>query len=332
MSESRFPALADLVAKAHVITLPLNTKFRGLSERELVLIEGTKGWTEWSPFVEYSDEEAATWLTASIEFGFDEIPMPLRTEIPINATLPAINNPDEIDRVLARFGSFTSIKIKVAESTDSAAADLARISYVAEKLPNVKIRLDANGAWSVDEAVAFAKQLSGIQIEYLEQPCQTLEELDELKKKLKEKSLNFLIAADESVRKANDPAAAIQSGAADVLILKNQPLGGVSRVLQLIKSTNSPVVISSALESSVGISMSAYLAAAIPNLEFTCGLGTAAMLQADVTDEPLIPIDGKIPVRRVDVSPEKLIAYAASDERKNWWLQRLERCYKIVAN
>ncbi|MFM6971129.1 MAG: enolase C-terminal domain-like protein, partial [Rhodoluna sp.] len=193
-------------------------------------------------------------------------------------------------------------------------------------------RLDANGAWSVAEAVEFAKRLSGYNIDFLEQPCETIEELADLKSELQAHSLNIKIAADASIRKADDPMRAAQSQVADILILKNQPLGGIAKVLELAEAANVPAVISSALESSVGISMSAYLAAALPDLKYACGLGTASMLQADVTDEPLIPRDGKIPVRRVNVSAEKLAEFSSTEERKRWWLERLKRCYEILTN
>ena len=329
MSQNQIPALADLVSAARIVALPLRTKFRGLEEREILLFEGPNGWTEWSPFVEYTDEEAAVWLAAAIDFGYGEMPPLHRERIAVNATLPAVD-PALVERVLTNFGEFSTVKIKVAETGQRIGDDIARIQRVHELYPETKVRLDANGGFEIEQAVDLVYQLQalGINIEYFEQPVASIAEMAELRLQLSR--LGVLIAADESVRKVSDPLAVAQANAADILVLKAAPLGGISRALSIAAEAELPVVISSALDSSVGLSMGAYLAAAIPELKFDCGLATSALLAGDVTREPLRPQNGFIDVRRVDVDESKLELFAAQDHRQDWWLERLERVYKLL--
>jgi O-succinylbenzoate synthase len=295
----------------------------------MVLFEGPNGWAEWSPFVEYEAEEAAVWLAAALEFAYGNLPTLNRKSIPVNATLPAVA-PDQVAKVLGRFGSFKTVKIKVAEKGQTMTNDLARIAQVMELYPQTKIRLDANGGYQVEEALDLAKELvkRSVPLEYLEQPVQSIAEMAELRLKLDE--LGVKIAADESVRKVSDPLAVAHANAADVLILKAAPLGGIAPAIQLAREAGLPVVISSALESSVGLSMGAHLAAALPDLEFDCGLATAALLAGDVTRNPLMSVDGQIEVRRVEVDEDLLNTFKTEEHREDWWLERLEACYKLL--
>ena len=329
MSQNQIPALADLVSAARIVSLPLRTKFRGLEERELLLFEGPNGWAEWSPFIEYPDEEAAAWLAAAIDFGYGNLPAMHRDRIPVNATLPAVA-PDLVEKVLSNFGEFSTVKIKVAEPGQSASADLARVSKVKELFPDSKIRLDANGGFEIEEALDLVNQLQmlGVHLEYFEQPVASIAEMAVLRLQLSR--LDVKIAADESVRKVSDPLAVAQANAADILVLKAAPLGGINRALAIAAEAELPVVISSALDSSVGLSMGAHLAAAIPNLKFDCGLATSALLAGDVTREPLRAENGFIDVRRVEVDKSKLETFKAQDHREDWWLERLERVYKLL--
>ena len=323
------PALTDLLASARVVSLPLRTKFRGVVDREVMLFEGPNGWAEWSPFLEYPDEEAAVWLSAAIEFAYGGMPTLHRDRIAVNATLPAVT-PDQVERVLARYGTFGTVKIKVAEPGQTPGQDVDRIVAVRKLYPDAKIRLDANGGWSPELSFSFIKALAGqgIELEYLEQPCKTIDELARLRQMIAESSFNVPIAADESVRKASDPMAVVEAEAADILVLKAAPLGGVSRALEIARGAGLPVVVSSALDSSVGISMGAHLAAALPELRFDCGLATASLLAGDVTREPLLPVDGFIDVRRVEIDQQKLDIFEAEDHRIDWWVDRLDRAFK----
>ncbi len=322
-------ALEEILATAKVVSIPLKTKFRGVLVREALLFEGPMGWAEWSPFLEYQDAEAAVWLAAAIEFASDELPPLYRDRIAINATLPAVS-PAEVAGVLAEFGAFGTVKIKVAEPGQNLNHDLQRIFKVHQLFPKAKIRLDANAGFDIRTAAMLAYTMveNGVPLEYFEQPVASLQDMASLKEQLQR--VGVKIAADESVRKAQDPLAVAQAGAADILVIKAAPLGGIGRAAQVVDQAGLPAVISSALETSVGISMGLHLAAALPDLPYACGLGTVALLASDVVSEPLVAIDGFLPVKRVTPDAAKLQELAATPERTKWWLERLERCYRLL--
>jgi len=323
------PSLSELLADARVVALPLVTRFRGIELREAMLLRGPQGWTEFSPFTEYADAEASSWLLGAIDFGWTPTPPALRDRIPVNATLPSVSA-DAVEGILARYAGTRTVKVKVAEPGQELADDVARVKATREFLgPEGRIRVDANGGWNVDEAEHAAHALAGFDLEYLEQPCASVEELVELRGRLHDWQLP--IAADESVRKAEDPLAVARAGAADLLVIKAQPLGGIHRALEIIADASLPVVVSSALETSVGVSMGAALAAAIPELDFDCGLATVGLFEADVATTPLIAADGSIPVTRVELDEDALTRFAASQVRELWWRARLERCYAHLA-
>jgi O-succinylbenzoate synthase len=323
------PSVAELLETARIVSLPLVTRFRGIEVREAMLLHGPNGWTEFSPFLEYGDDEASAWLAGAIDFGWGPETPRRRDSIPVNATLPAVG-PDDVEEVLSRFPGARTVKVKVAERGQGLADDVARVRAARAFLgAEGRIRVDANGGWNVDEAERAAHALDPYDLEYLEQPCATVEELVDLRARLHDWSLP--IAADESVRKADDPLRVAREGAADILVLKAQPLGGVAAALRIAAEAGLPVVVSSALDTSVGLSMGAHLAAALPDLEYDCGLGTAALLAADVTENPLTPSAGAIPVRRVEPDPALLDAHAAAPERDAWWRERLTRCAELLA-
>ncbi|MBD3758435.1 MAG: o-succinylbenzoate synthase [Microbacterium sp.] len=328
MDAVSFPALSDLRATARVVSLPLVTRFRGIDAREALLLEGPQGWTEFSPFVEYDDAEAAAWLTAAIDFGWHPQPAPVRDAVAVNATVPAVA-PASVPAVLARFDGCRTAKVKVAERGQTLADDVARVRAVRAAMgPEGRIRLDANGGWNVDEAEHAVHALAEFDLEYLEQPCASVPELADLRERIAD--WDIAVAADESVRKADDPVAVARAGAADLIVVKAQPLGGVRRALEIVADAGLPAVVSSALDTSVGIAMGVALAAALPDLDYDCGLGTASLLAADVTTTPLRPENGALPVRRVEPDATLLEAHAASPERRDWWLARLERCYALL--
>jgi O-succinylbenzoate synthase len=323
------PALRDLTATARVVALPLVTRFRGIDVREAVLFEGPHGWTEFSPFAEYDDDEAATWLEASIDFGWRPTPPALRDRIPVNATVPAVDA-DSVAAVLARFPGCRTAKVKVAGGDQTLAQDVARVRATREALgPEGRVRVDANGGWNVDEAEHAIHALAEFDLEYVEQPCATVAELAEIGVRIA--YMGIPIAADESVRRASDPVAVAEAGAADLLVIKAQPLGGTRRALAIVEAAGLPVNVSSALDTSVGLAMGAALAAAVPELDYDCGLGTASLLAADVARDPLLPENGSIEVRRVLPDPALLDRYAADPDRTAWWLARLERCHALLA-
>ncbi|CAN5236613.1 o-succinylbenzoate synthase [soil metagenome] len=322
------PTLAELLDDAQVVSLPLVTRFRGIEVREVMLLRGPEGWTEFSPFAEYDDTEAAAWLAAAIDFGWSVAPLALRDSIPVNATLPAVG-PEAVDGILARYAGTRTVKVKVAESGQVLMDDVARVRAVRAFLgPEGRIRVDANGGWNIDEAEHAAHALAEFDLEYLEQPCGTIAELVELRERLHDWQLP--IAADESVRKSADPLEVAREGAADLLVIKAQPLGGIAAALAIVAEAGLPVVVSSALETSVGIAMGAHLAAAISDLPFDCGLATVGLLEHDPAVEPLVARDGAIEVRRPELDERALRDYAADPARDAWWRARLERCYRLL--
>ncbi len=313
------PSVSDVVDRLHVVALPMRVKFRGITVREVALIDGPAGWGEFGAFLEYEPPEAAAWLAAAVEAAYNPPPPTLRDRIPINATVPAVAAA-QVPEVLARFPGARTAKVKVAEPGQTLADDVARVNAVRDRVP--KVRVDANGGWSVAEAVDAARALTADgPLEYLEQPCATVPELAELRR-----LVDVPIAADESIRKAEDPLHVVRSGAADVAVLKVAPLGGVARMLAIARQIDIPVVVSSALDSAVGIGRGLLAAGALPELRYACGLGTGGLFVDDVA-EPLTPVDGYLPVATATPDPARLAALAAPAERRQWWIDRINACY-----
>jgi O-succinylbenzoate synthase len=307
----------------------MKVKFRGVLQRETMLVRGPAGWGEFGPFPEYGDEEASRWLASAIEAGWQGFPTPLRFSIPVNATVPAVAAAAVPD-VLARFGRVDAVKVKVAEPGQSFADDVARVAAVRAAVPEAALRVDANGGWSVDEAVKALTRLADFDLEYAEQPAMTIDGLGQVRSRLRTAGVPVKIAADESVRKETDPLLVARSGAADLIVVKVAPLGGVRRALEIVKCAGLPAVVSSALDSSVGIRAGVALAAALPELPYACGLGTVSLMAADVTEDSLKADDGAITVREVVISDELLERYAAPPDRQAWWLDRLRRTHAFL--
>lgn len=323
------PSLDDVLSRSHVVRVPLTTRFRGVEHREAVLLDGPAGWSEFAPFAEYGDAESSVWLAAALDFGWRESSAPvLRSSIPVNATLPAVPLARIAD-VLSRFGECRTVKIKVAEPGETLDDDIARVREVRRLLgPAGRIRLDANGSWTVDEAEHAVRALEQFDLEYVEQPCATVPELAELRRRIHR--IDVLVAADESVRKAADPLAVARAEAADLLVIKAAPLGGIDRALAIVAESGLPAVVSSALDTSVGLAMGAALAARLPALDFDCGLGTAALLADDVT-ATMLPVDGAITVARAVPTMDALARLAAPEPLAAAWRQRLGRSYALLS-
>ena len=313
------PPLEELLQRLHVVALPMRVRFRGITVREVALIDGPAGWGEFGAFVEYGPREASAWLASGVEAAYRPAPTPLRDRIPINATVPAVDAA-RVPEVLARFPGARTAKVKVAEPGQTLADDLARVEAVREHVPTV--RVDANGGWTLEEAVAAAHALGPL--EYLEQPCATVEELAELRRRV-----DIPVAADESIRKASDPLRVVRAGAADVAVLKVAPLGGVRAMLDIAAQIDIPVVVSSALDSAVGMARGLLAAAALPQLRHACGLGTGGLFVDDVA-EPSVPVDGYLPVGPVTPDPARISALAASPRRRQWWIDRVQDCYPLL--
>lgn len=321
------PSFEEIAASARVLSLPMRTRFRGITTREVMLFEGPAGWGEFGAFTEYDDIESTSWLLAGIEMAWQGPPTALREFVDVNATVPAVPA-GEVPDVLARYPGARTAKVKVAEKGQSLADDVARVEAVRDLVPSV--RVDANGGWTVDEAVTALRALTeNGDLEYAEQPCASVEELAEVRDRVRGVS----IAADESIRRAEDPMRVVRAGAADVAVVKVPPLGGMRAVLALAEELAEygvPVVVSSALDSAVGMSAGLAAAAALQS-EMACGLGTGALFVDDVA-EPRALVDGRLRADIVVPDPVRLRALAASDERRRWWMARLERCCNVAAD
>src|SRR5271165_2106812 len=287
-------------AGLRAFAIPMPVRFRGVTVREGALIEGPAGWGEFSPFAEYGPRECARWLASALESAAEGWPAPVRDRIPVNVTVPAVG-PEQAMRIVASSGCRTA-KVKVAERGQAEAADIDRVEAVREALgPSGRIRVDANGGWETAQAARMLRRLSAFGLEYAEQPCATLDELAELRR-----LVDVPIAADESIRKAEDPLRVRAAGAADIVVLKVQPLGGVRAALQVAEACGLPVVVSSAVDTSVGLAAGVALAAALPELPYACGLATMSLLAGDVTAAPLAESGGDLPVRAAVVDPAEL--------------------------
>ena len=320
------PSLEEILERSHVVTLPMRVKFRGVTQREALLIDGPAGWGEFSAFTEYSPAEASRWLAAGIEAAYEPFPAPQRASIPVNATLPAVAA-DQVGNVLENYDAPHTIKIKVAEQGQELSDDLARVAEARRLYPQAALRVDANTGWDIDTAVNALSRLSEYDLQYAEQPVPGITGLATVREKLRARGIELKIAADEAVRKHTDPLEVSRLGAADLMVIKAQPLGGVRAVLDIAAQAKLDVVVSSALDTSIGLAQAAALASALPELPYACGLSTGTLFADDVTDEPLLATAGYLPVRRVKPQPHKLAKLHPGQEREAWWHQRVRDCY-----
>ncbi len=315
----------------HVVQLPLRVRFRGIDVREVLLLRGPAGWGEFAPFPEYDDAEAAWWLAAALESAWWGPPQALRGTVTVNATVPAVAA-ERVPKVLRVFPGCTTAKVKVAERGQSLEDDLARVAAVRALVP--RVRVDANGGWTATEAVRALTALRGQgPLEYAEQPCADVEELAEVRARLAAAGVDVPIAADESIRRAEDPLRVARAGAADVAVLKVPPLGGMRRVLSLARTLREehdlPVVVSSALDSAVGIAAGLAAAAALPMLDHACGLATGGLFTDNVATVSVV--GGQLLVGAVSPDDERLSVLAAPPSRQRWWRERLSRCHALLA-
>jgi len=329
---SPLPDLDVLLAGLRVVAIPMRVPFRGVTVREAALVRGPAGWGEFSPFLEYGPPEASRWLASAVESAWAGWPAPRRARVPVNATVPAVSA-DEVAGVLARFEGCTTAKVKVAERGQALTDDVCRVAAVRDAMgPAARIRVDANGGWDVAQAGDALAALAAYGLEYAEQPCAAVEELRELRVALARRGIDVRIAADESIRKAEDPLLVARREAADLIVVKVAPLGGVRAALGIVAECGLPAVVSSALDTSVGMAAGVALAAALPELPFACGLGTVALLDGDVTAHPLVPEGGVLPVGRVVVDPALLDRWAAPADRDAWWRERVAACHQTLAS
>lgn len=301
-------------------SIPMRTRFRGLEHRQGMLTEGPAGWAEFSPFPEYDHLASLPWLQAAMESATKPWPQAVRDRVPINGIVPAVGDGENAARIAIESGC-TTIKLKVAEEGETLEHDIERVAAIRDAMPGAVIRIDANGAWSVKDAVKAIKKLDHVAggLEYVEQPCASVEDLAHVRKKV-----DVPIAADESIRRAADPFRVRDLDAADIAILKVQPLGGVRACLRIAEQIGMPVTVSSAVETSIGLAASVALAAALPDLPYACGIGTAHLLTADVVTQPLKPVGGCLLVTRPQLDENAYALVAAPPEVDERWQARLE--------
>ena len=302
-----------------VVSIPVKNTFRGIKSREIALFEGPAGWSEFSPFLEYDNKQSATWMKAALEAATKPAPTPLRNEVMVNATLPNVK-PGEVEKVLSNFDGCTTIKIKINDFTIDRELLIESLKHV----PNARFRLDINGGWTLDEAIVNLKNYEGEfagLIDYVEQPCIDIADLKVLKNET-----GIKIAVDESIRKFLGSDLTKLKDVADIAVIKWAPSGGINAALDLIKQISLPVVVSSALDSSVGISHGLALACAIPNLYGACGLATVALLEGDVTSDSLLASKGVIANRKV--TPDRISEFKVDNQRQKWWQDRADLIYE----
>jgi o-succinylbenzoate synthase len=302
-----------------VVSIPVKNTFRGIKSREIALFEGPAGWSEFSPFLEYDNKQSATWMKAALEAATKPAPTPLRNEVMVNATLPNIK-PGEVEKVLSNFDGCTTIKIKINDFTIDKELLIESLKHV----PNAKFRLDINGGWTLEEAIVNLKNYEGEfagLIDYVEQPCIDIADLKVLKNET-----GIKIAVDESIRKFLGSDLTKLKDVADIAVIKWAPSGGINAALDLIKQISLPVVVSSALDSSVGISHGLALACAIPNLYGACGLATVALLEGDVTSDSLLASKGVIANHKV--TPDRISEFKVDNHRQKWWQDRADLIYE----
>jgi O-succinylbenzoate synthase len=330
MTSPLVPDLTELLDSLSVVQIPMRVKFRGVTVREAALVRGPRGWGEFAPFLEYDDLESSRWLAGAIEAGWASWPDPVRNTIAVNATVPAVRA-DQVAGVLARYDGCMTAKVKVAERGQRLRDDLDRVGEVRDLMgTEARIRVDANGGWTVAQAVAALGRLAHYRLEYAEQPCASVEELASLRVALARNGIDVLVAADESIRRASDPMRVVREEAADVIIVKVAPLGGVRSALAIAQECGLPTVVSSALDTSVGIRAGLALAAALPELPFACGLSTVELLAGDVTNDSLVPASGSIALRHLTIEQDLLQRWQAPAEREQWWRQRVVRCHGLL--
>lgn len=310
------PSVDDILATARVVALPMRERFRGITTREVMVFRGPAGWGEFGPFPEYDDAEAAWWLTAGIEAAWVGPPPAVRDSVEVNATVPAVPAAD-VAAILDRFPGATTAKVKVAEPGDTLDDEVQRVAAVRDRIPNV--RVDANGKWKPQQAISAIRALGDLQ--YVEQPCATVEELATVRA-----AVDTPIAADESIRRAEDPLRVVRAGAADVAVVKVAPLGGMRRVLAIADEIDLVVVVSSALDSAVGMAAGVACAAALPGDILACGLGTGTMFTRDVA-APFVPVDGRVRPRLVEPDDDLTLADV---DRTRWWRDRLVRTHALL--
>jgi o-succinylbenzoate synthase len=267
----------------------------GVTERSGYLLEGPAGWGECSPLPSWNDAERTAAERSALEAAMLPFPAQERDRVAVNAMIPRLA-PDAAATLAVDSGCAT-IKVKVGD--DASVDRVAAIRAACGR--GTRIRLDANGAWDVDTATRVLARLRTYDIELVEDPVTSLEDLRSLRGRV-----GMPVAAEASIRTTADARRLHDLEAADIIVLKPQRIGGVREALRAAEASGVPAIASSALETSVGLAAVVALAASLPNAPFAHGAGTALLLAADVVADPLVPVDGWITPRRPQVDTHSL--------------------------
>lgn len=323
----RVRRVLDGVDDLLVYSAPMSVRFRRVTSRDGLLLHGVSAWGEASPFWDYAARESSAWLASALGAAMTPAPPAKRSQVPVNVTIPVVSPEDAYRRVLASGGCATA-KVKVADPGAGPADDCARVEAVAQALADTvgssgAVRVDANGAWDEDEAVRAiraldeaASSVGGLQ--YAEQPCPSVDELARVRRRV-----DVPIAADESIRRAEDPLAVARACAADIAVIKIAPLGGIDRALSIARDTGLRLVVSSALETSIGLATGVSAAAALDDV-LACGLATSRFLAADVTADRLTPVNGHLPLRAIAPDADLIDQHPVDEDLRRRWTVRLE--------
>jgi len=330
-------SIESLADQAIAFSVPLAMQFRASAHREGLVFQGANGWGEFAPFAEYDDVIAGRWLAGALELAFGALPAPVRSEVPVNAIIPATDEAtayELVERAIKRSG-ISTIKVKVAQTGQSLSDDVARVRAVrsalsSNGLPDGKIRIDANGAWPLERAVTNLRRLDDAAngLDYVEQPCATLLEITQLRARTAVR-----IAVDEGLRLASDLDLLAIRDAADLLIVKSLPLGGVTQSLRLIDRIGLPVVVSGSMDTSVGLTSALYLAGNVPELYGACGVGTGPLLALDLVHATAVAHNGVMPVGRTNPDADCLaVAHALTTEQTRLaWRTRMINAWQASA-
>jgi len=313
--------LAEIFSDLTIVAIPTRTKFRGVTVREAAIFRGPAGWSEFAPFIEYNEMQSEPWLNAALEGAYKPWPELKRSKVGINATLPKVEV-NRVAEILQRFPGAKTVKIKV----DDFENDSELVEAALDFNPDFKVRLDVNGGWDLETALLNLYNYNlrfGKVFEYIEQPCLEISDLTKLKAEIPMK-----IAIDESIRSALQSDFAGAQDFADIAIIKWAPSGGITQANKLIKKIGLPAVISSALDTGIGISHGLALAAIQDELVFDCGLATLTLLEGDVVLSALEISDGAISVNRTVPNEDLLSKYQAAPDRRIWWEKRIEKIWE----
>ena len=354
------PSLAELLERADVVALPMRVSFRGVTVREALLIDAPSQWAEFAPFPEYEPAEASLWLRSAIQYGYGTSrSAPADEWVAVNATIPAVDvdaQPGIIGELMERYPGCTTVKVKVAEknalANDPAASmrqDVQRVRavrqwYADQGIRAPKIRMDANGGWTVRQALEVVETLAADgPLDYVEQPCRTVAELAEVRQSLMRRGLFVRVAADEAIRKSADPVAAVKevtdAGACDVAVLKVPPLGGVDqlrRVASEVAQRGVSITVSSALDTAVGLGAGLQAAASLVHIDDdgmvaepnAAGLATGTLFERDLAERRIV--DGRMHTGAVTPDADRLAEFRLTGERRDWWLDRLRAAYSYL--